>query len=190
MASFFSNLNLTRLIILLSLVGSVVLAYLGWQAESRRSELEDALNHQVPLLVADIQAKSHQHTRLVQNLEGEGFKGVAEAGAYIRRIAEGDDLGIGFVEIDESEKQVTRNIKDRVFTIEPTDKTRRFSRDMIASFLYELEKGSRRVKVTNIDIELAKEKGRKKVANYDVPEEGWTFSAAITVRQEDSDTTR
>lgn len=190
MGSFFQNMNLTRFIILLSLLGSIVLAYVAWGAESRLDELKTALDRQVPLLVGEIQQRSHRHTELVKTVEGEGFKGVSEAGAYIRRIAEGDDLQLGNVSIDERDVQVARNIKDRTFRIRPADRNRSFSRDQIATFLYKLEQGSQRVKVTDIAVEIAKEKGSKTVQPEDIPADRWTFDTTITVRQEDSGNSR
>ncbi len=184
MASFFKNMSLARFIILASAIGSIVLAYSGWKAEQTLAQKQHELDKEVQLLVAQIQGRSHEHTKYVKAVENEGFTKSSDSEAYIMGIAQSDSVKMGLVTIDKSVKHVTRTIDDIVFQIRPKNAARSFNREQIAAFLYKLEQGSRRVKVTNIQVALVKVKGKKRAQPGDIPEEGWTFKVSISVRQE------
>ena len=67
-----------------------------------------------------------------------------------------------------------RGAEDRVFTVRPPDKTKVFTREQLAQFFWRIENQTSRMRVTQIQVDLA---DRKR------PEDDlWTFSAQFTSR--------
>jgi hypothetical protein len=76
---------------------------------------------------------------------------------------------------------VTKGIVDKKIRIKPTSRDKVFQRSKIANFLYKLEADSRRIRVTDMVIELG---GKSRVREHEIPEEGnWTYDVEITSRQ-------
>lgn len=175
--SFFRDMNLARGIILLSLVGSIVLAYLGWSRRAELAELEEMNDYRVAKLVSEIQQLSIEHTRLSRELSGDQWLKVDTPELYISSCA--DKINLGGVDITPSKDQsVAKGVVDYRQQIKPQDSKAKFHRYDIARFLYELERQSQQVRVTDLKIQLA----NSRVKEDEIPEDWWTFDATITSR--------
>jgi hypothetical protein len=178
---FLADLNLARAIILLSIVGSVALAWIGWQRSSDLADMRARLDRDVPKLVTEIQQLSKQHTQLYREREGEGLKGQTDPETYIVNVAAADKVEVGQLKLTplESSSQA-RNVVDKKYRIQPSNRDRTFQRSRVANFLYMLERESRRIKVTQAKFEIA-DPNRTKAE--DVPKDEWKFEAEVTSRQ-------
>lgn len=179
MKSFFQGMNLARGIMLLAFVGSMVLGWMGWK---RSHELEEMLlnrDKDVPKLVREIEQLGRRHTELKGSLKEEGLQGQADLYSYIRTAASFQNVEVGEMNLNEATDQRTKGIIDKRVRIKPFEKDHPYPRTKIANFLFRLEDASRRVKVTDITIEIAE----KKVKPADVPEDSWNFDCEVTSRQ-------
>ncbi|MCA9002590.1 MAG: hypothetical protein KDB61_11750, partial [Planctomycetes bacterium] len=55
-----------------------------------------------------------------------------------------------------------------------------FQRTQLANFMYKLEEGSKRVKVTNFRIDTA-----KPIKPEEIPDDRWAFQCSITIRSKE-----
>jgi hypothetical protein len=180
MKSFFKNMNLARAIMLFSLVGVLVLGVIGWQRHTRLSELRAHYEQDVDKVVRQVMQLGRRHTQLSAAMRKEELAGQSDLESYIRKYAAADRVEIGNVNIAMSTDPRTKGVVDKKYTIKPSDKDRSFSRTMVANFLYRLESESRRVKVTEIALELAE----KRLKAHEIPaDDKWTFEAELTSRQ-------
>lgn len=91
---------------------------------------------------------------------------------YILQQASGANVGEPSTSMDT--KTPFRGVEDRVFTIRPPDKTKVFTRLQLATFFWRIETYTSRMRVTQIQMDLA---DRKR------PEDDiWTFLAQFTSR--------
>jgi hypothetical protein len=179
MKSFFANLNLARGIMLLAAIASVGLVVLGYQRSRELSELRLNLEQDVAKLAGQIQQLGRKHTQLTKNMRQEGLAGQADLESYIRKVANADKVEIGDLKLNPSSDPRTKGVIDKKYRIEPSNRELDFQRSRIANFLYKLESDSRRVKVTDITLEVAE----KRVRPHETPEDKWTFKAEVTSRQ-------
>ena len=180
MKRFFKGLNLARGIMLLALVGSLVLGWMGWKRSEALDEMLLNRDHDVPKLVREIEQLGRRHTQLAKNLDKEGLKGQANLDSYIRAAATADKVDVGEMNLSTTDDHGTKKgIIDRRVRIKPNEKDVKYVRSKIANFLYKLEEASRRVKVTDITMTIAE----KKVKPADVPDDLWTFDCEVTSRQ-------
>ncbi len=179
MKSFFKNMNLARGIILVTVIGSLALGALGYAQSRNLSAMQEQHDEALEPLVKTIQDLGRKHTHLSKSMRQEGLAGQADPNTYIRKIATKDKVEIGDVKLLSSQDERMRGIVDYKYRIRPQDRERQFMRSRIANFLYSLEAESRRVKVTDLTIEIA----QKKIKPHEIPDDMWTFEAEVTSRQ-------
>jgi hypothetical protein len=179
MKSFFKGMNLARGIIFVTVIGALALGALGYAQTRKLSEMQEQHDKNLEPLVKTIQDLGRKHTHLSKSMRQEGLAGQTDPNTYIRKIATKDKVDIGDVKLTSSEDVRTRGIVDYKYRIRPQDRERQFMRSRIANFLYSLESDSRRVKVTDLTIEIA----QKKIKPHEIPDDMWTFEAEITSRQ-------
>jgi hypothetical protein len=193
--SFFSDFNLARGIILFSVVGSLALGVTGYLQSHRLSWLRSNLepsgprksatgtyeDSDVAKLVRELETLGRKHTQLTKAQRAEGFTETEGLNNYIERAINADGVDLGEHSTDPSTVSVTKGIVDKKIRIKPTSRDRVFQRSKIANFLYKLEADSRRIRVTDLIIQLG---GKNKVREHEIPEENnWTYDVEITSRQ-------
>lgn len=181
MKAFFAGMNLARAIILLSLLGSIGLAWFGATRRTEVKELRAALASTVPSIVSDIQQLSEVHTKLTRDKDGDQFLRQATPELYIRGIGDKPNLSLGQLTLDPKKDYPTKGIIDQKYRIVPEKKDRAYSRGQISEFLYYLEAESRRVRVTDVKIDLVDSKTKP----HEIPRDAWTFEAEVTSRQKE-----
>lgn len=179
--SFFRNMNLARGIILLAFLGSIFLGWKNYQDRQKLEHLETALRSEVPAMVENIQRLSQQYSHLVQSKAEDGLSRVDTPLTYISTVKDVDGAELGLIDPDETKSQYQSGIEDVKVNIRPFEKEAKFTRKQLAYFMYQIERGSNRVKVTDIDLQLADRRGLK---NEDIPEDYWTYRIEMTTRQE------
>ena len=195
MKSFFKDFNLARAIILCSLVGAIALGVFGWMQSRKLSELQASLERNqvrksaggsydetdVTKLVREIETLGRKHSQLSKAQRAEGFTETEGLNNYIERAIMADGVELGEHGTDPSTTPVGKGIEDKRIRIKPNSRERVFPRSKIANFLYKLEADSRRIRVTDLVIELG---GKTKVREHEIPEENaWTYEVEITSRQ-------
>jgi len=191
----FKNFNLARWIILFSLLGSIALGVVGFTQASTLGELHSDLDKtsvrkgtsgtyddsDVAKLVRELETLGRKHTQLAKAKRAEGFTETEGLNNYIERAITADGVELGEHGTDPSTVNVTKGIVDKKIRIKPTSRDKVFQRSKIANFLYKLEADSRRIRVTDLTIELG---GKNRVREHEIPEEGnWTYDVEITSRQ-------
>ncbi len=191
----FKNFNLARWIILFSVVGSLALGVLGYMQSSSLRELRTDLEKSgvrksasgsyddsaVAKLVRELDTLGRKHSQLAKAKRAEGFTETEGLNNYIERAIVQDGVELGDHGTDPSTVNVTKGIVDKKIRIKPNSRDKVFQRSKIANFLYKLEADSRRIRVTDLVIELG---GKNKVREHEIPEEGnWTYEVEITSRQ-------
>ncbi len=179
MKAFLKGMNLARAIMLLSIVGCIALGILGWQRTQQLSEMKDDLNDRMKPLVKDLMQTAQRHTSLSKSLKDDSLGAQADLETYIRKVAGKDKVEIGNVDLTSSSEQRSKTVVDKVYRIKSDSRERTFQRLRIANFLYTLEYDSRRVKVTDLKLEIAE----KKPKPHEVPADEWFFDAEVTSRQ-------
>jgi len=179
MSDLFKNMNLARFIIMMTVPLAIGLAVFESGQAERVASIQAGLDGPVYTLLSQIQQLGDDHTRLTNELNGEGLKGDAAPQTYIRSIATSNRVEIGDVKISESKRTPFTGIEDRIYTIRPFDSERGFQRLKVSNFLYRLEEDSSRIKVTDISIDIA----QRRIKNHIVPDDEWTFTAQVTSRQ-------
>lgn len=176
--SFFKNMNLARAILVLALLGSVVLGYIGWKQQSLNEELTQANNQLVPLLVQQVQQLSIEHTRLSRELTGDQWIKETSPDSYVYSC--GDAVGMGDLVMNttSADAGVARGIMDQKTRIRPKDAKRQFDRHRIAQFMHRLEANSQRVRVTHAKLALI-DRPRN---TSEPPADWWTYEVEITTR--------
>ena len=179
--SLFQNMNLARGIMLGALAASAALGFLGWKQYDQLKELKADRDRNFPQLVPQLMTSGRKHTQLAKNLDKEGLKGQANLMTYANTCAAAEMVEIGNIDPTQSKDTNVgvKGIVDQKLNIKPSDPKRAYPRTRIANFLFTLEKDSRRVKVTDIELTLA----NSKVARQEVPDDSWTFQTEITSRQ-------
>lgn len=181
MNSFLQNLNFARITILVSLVGSLALGYLGWMQYEKLQGLREDLDKRMPEFAKQLETAARKHTQLAKNFDKEALKGQDDLQSYALRCADDDRVEIGQIDpsLTTDKNTGTPKVEDQKLDIKPQDPKKGFPRLRIANFLYRLEEQSRRVKVTDVELLPA----GPKIGHHEVPEDIWTFSCQITSRQ-------
>lgn len=201
MMDFLRGFNLARLIIIVCLIGSCVLGMQVFERQKMIIDYREKLglddkgqfvlptggvvsgSSWVEKKVRSIQQLGQDFTSRMEELEGEGMKGQDSPQTYIRTIANKSRVALGGLSIQPRSQQ-QRGYEDNKYTILPTndDKSREkptFQRTQIANFLYSLEEGSRKIKVTALDIHPP---GRRDFNEF--PSDRWEFTCEVTERVE------
>lgn len=180
MKNFFKEFNLARLIILVALVGSVIFGVLGWRQSQKLAEMRDNLDRDVPKLVKEVESLGRKHTQLTKAKNADELVAEKNLESYIRRAGGADSVEIGEVDIKPSTQTVAKNVVDKKYRISPHEREKQFQRSRIANFLYKMESDSRRVRLTDISLDLAE---KKRVRPAEIPEDYWTYDVELTSRQ-------
>ena len=180
MKNYFKEFNLARAIILVAIVGSLAFAFLGWRQTQKLDELRDNLDKDVPKLVKEVESLGRKHTLLTKSKNADELVAEKNLESYIRRAAGADSVEIGEVDLKPSKNTVGKGVIDQKYRITPHEKDRQFQRSRIANFLYKLESDSRRVRLTDVALDLAE---KKKVRSHEIPEDVWTYDVELTSRQ-------
>jgi len=179
MKAFFAEMNLARGIILVSLIGCLALGILGWQKQSQLDELKEQYSSRIEPLLKDLMQTAQRHTTLAKSLKDDSLGAQADLETYIRKVAAKDKVEIGNVNMTFTPEQRSKTVVDKVYRIKSDTRDRSFQRLRIANFLYTLEYDSRRVKVTDLKLEVAE----KRPKAHEVPADEWFFEAEVTSRQ-------
>lgn len=177
-----SHLNFARTIVGLSLVGSCVLAYTGWQWRERRIEAESALARDVPLRAQQLQVTARRLTRELRELNRFDFEnGVMQPESFIRSIAAQPQIALGQIDISRRMTPAGKGVQDVEYTVQSQIK-RAEPRTKIANFMYRIEEQSRGLmRVTGVLLKPA----QKKLNPEDVPVDNWTYDIKITMRRKE-----
>jgi hypothetical protein len=174
--SFFRNMGLWKGVLLCCLIGSVPLGVLDWLKYQRLGEVKTELVR-VKDLVKEIQTDALRLDQLQRSASTDKFKQQDAPETYIRAIAGEDVVAIGQVDISKKEKTPARGIEDTIYTISPQSKTQRCTRHQVGNFLYRLEQGSPRVKVTRLKLSRL-----PKVNAGEIGKDEWMFEVDLTTR--------
>jgi hypothetical protein len=176
MRGFFAGMSFPRGVILVCSLGSLVLGALVYLRSKRLAEVHVELQ-KVRNVVKEIQTDAYRLGDLQRSASAETFKAQSEPETYIRATAGDSAIQIGQVDITKSTKSPARGIEDSIYKITPQTKTQRCTRGQIGNFLYKLEFGSRRVKVTRLRLWPF-----EKVAAGEIGKDVWNFEAELTTR--------
>ena len=196
--SFFKDFNLARLIILVSLVGAGVFGYLAYGRYQRVLDYRERLGLNsdgvfvpaeegrpetmswIEKKVRSIQGLGHDYAEKNRQLAGEGLNGEESPMTYIRSQAVKENVSMGSVSIN-PDTRPQRGYTDHIYTIVPESDGRNnkptFERTKIANFLFSLENGSSRVKVTALEMRSA---GKPDFEQYH--NDLWQFNCKLTER--------
>ena len=183
--SFFRDMTFARVMIVVCLLGSGVLGYFVFQNHQKIRSTSKALEPGggIEQLVRDIQRQSKEYSQLYEKKDDEKLRGQASPNTYIVKIATGDHVDIGRVDIDADEKDVTKDIVDNVYSITPTEKDFMYTRVHIANFLWSLENESRKVRVTKFKMDALNAEGKPRLKPHEIPTDSWKFTCEMTSRQ-------
>ena len=177
MIRFFRNLNLARAIILFSLAGAGYLAWTDWTGYQEIKFLRQVFPSQVGGLMRNIRREAALHSKLSEELHGDQFHGEKNMESYIRGIYDGLNLG-ALGSMKTREQRPRKGAVDRSTPIKPADSKKKFTHFQIANFLFELERQSRQIKVTALDMNVQGQRPK----HGEIPTDDWTFSAEVTNR--------
>lgn len=177
---FFREFNLTRGVIVVSLLAS---AYLGYLVKGRYDawlQLNDQLETQAPRIATEIQRGSQRLQQLIEAESREGFKSQDNPELYFQSLAKQGGAELGDVQIQSNTRPVSgdNRLEDQQYTIQPLNNKDNIPRQNIANYLLYIEERSRRVKVTNIEL---KQVDRRDEHEYS-DDRGWTFTIQATSR--------
>jgi hypothetical protein len=176
---FFKNLNLARGAVIASVLGSLVLGWLCWLQKAELETLQAAASkQQIEKDMRQLMSLGHEHTQLRNALKSRSGSGADDIQSYVRRQATTKDVDIGNVEISKESKPI-KGVVDDVYRITFRDKDRSFDRVRLTNFLYKLEEGSPRLKITNITLQVAE----KNLKPHEVPSDTWSLDTSLMVRQ-------
>lgn len=178
MKDFFANMNFPRAVIVVSLLASVVLAYLLLDYRGRLDEM-NVQKLSIKGDIRGIQERALQLDSLQTTASGDKILGAENnLEMYIRSACTNEAIGLGQVETIPTTSTVSKEIEDRKIRIRPANKTARYRRGQIGNFLYKLEADSPRIKVTTFKLTPV-----DKVRPGEIGQDIWTFEAEITSRQ-------
>ena len=180
MKEFFAHMNLARSIILLSIIGSIYLAWAGWERQQEVTFLRGTFDRSVPMICTEIQEISKLNTKLARDIKGDRFIDEGSADSYVRYCADNPSSQIGDVQMDPRVETRPGGILDKTVSIKPDNPKQAYSHAQIAAFLYRLEADSNQIKVTGISYDLL-----GKTKPEELPKDQWTFDAIITNRVRD-----
>jgi len=185
--SFFKDLTLERVFIVLCALGSLGLLYTGFNTQQKLNELsmhwEDETSRQgVRVIANELQELSRKYSSLYKAKMGEGFLGQENVESYIRRCKDAKNAEIGQISISHNENELDRKsgLFDHVYTIKTQNSDTTLGRRNIVTFLRELELKSQQIRVTSLNLRLSGKGGRTKP--HEIPPDAWLFDAVCTSR--------
>jgi len=174
--AFFGRMSIMRAVILFCSLGSLVLGVLVYLRSQRLDQVHNELKR-VKDVVREIQTDAYRLDDLQRLADKEQFKAQEELETYIRSVAAQENVDVGQLNLTQKDKSPARGIEDKIYSIVPANKTRHYPRGTIGNFLYSLEAGSRRVKITRVRLTPF-----DKTAAGEVGKDRWTFEADLTTR--------
>jgi hypothetical protein len=177
--AFFTKMTFARVVIVAGGLLILGMAWVDYKMRQRLDEVEVEVAR-APSVVQEIQQLGLEVDRLQKAKSAEGLTALGDPEVYIRSMSQKDKVNIGDVDINVSNKAQSAGIEDKIYAIKPKDKRRAYNRTQIANFMYSLEENSRRVVVTNIDIDPA---GKKSIKPHEIGSDDWTFELELTSRQ-------
>lgn len=177
---------MVRVMILLLLAGS---AWLGWnytQQEKTLEAYEAAIVPDGPIdqTIRATQVAAYKY-RALQDLAANGGAKIdnsTEASVFskIQAIAQIPQISFGGMTVSKpSAKTHREGYLDSVYHVEHRDSKEAVKRDRLANFFYKLERSHRSMKVTSIDLSLA-----KKAKPTEIPVDEWDVEFDVIVREE------
>ena len=182
--SFFKNLTLERVFMMLSLIGAVLLIYTGSGTKRELNELRTALVDKqkgVPAVANELQQLALKYSSLQKTMKGEGFLGQEGVESYLRRCAASSNARIGQIVITHNANEIDRQtgIVDHVYTIKTQNSDATLGRRNIVTFLRLLEQDSQQMRVTNMNMRLSR---KNRLEAHEIPPDAWLFDAVCTSR--------
>ncbi|QDV05086.1 hypothetical protein Poly30_05810 [Planctomycetes bacterium Poly30] len=179
---------MVRIMIVVLLIGSIVLGWMDWQQYQEIQRYEDALkpNGEIEKTVERIQMKAFKYTQYKERSATEGVKGAGDSGSiatYVRERAQDGRVLWGGVQVGAAkEKAATvgkKTYMDTSYKVTPQEKDQSFDRHRIANFFYLLEKDSRKLKITDLDIKTAGKAARPE----EIPRDAYDVEFTLTIRE-------
>lgn len=184
MKEFFGNLNLPRVVILLSFLASAVLAWFNLELDAKLDQLREEEKNLAPDTVRNIQELSIRITQLKTQLQDDQWLGQNNPGSYVRTIAQDNTVMLGQVDVVPSrDDKLGNGVVDKKYTVRPVNKDRGWSKNNLGNFLWTLENNSQRVRVTRVKIH---QPSKRRTKPHEIPPDEWTYEVEITSRQRES----
>jgi hypothetical protein len=191
MKGFLSGFNSSRAMIVVFVIASFVLGFRAYENQAAVDQArvrlglgadsipQQGLNAEVHGTLRKIIHESKRYTRLQSELEGEGVAREGSPQSYIRSIAKHQQIGLGRIEVNTTPpKQIKPGSMDRELRIRPQDAKSSFSRLQACNFMYKLEEGSNRIRVTEFELATA-----DRTEAEEIPNDRWTFDCRVTMRE-------
>jgi hypothetical protein len=188
--SFFKNMTLERVFIVLSLLGAVALTFTGVTLKGKHDSLREHLEGKnlespkdsVPAVANELQRLSREYSNLYKARMGEGFTSQEGVVSYIRKCKDVAGAKIGQISITQNSKELDRRnaLWDHMYTIKTQSSDTTLGRRKVVTFLRELELKSQQMRVTNLELRLS---NKDKVEPHEIPPDMWLFNAICTSRQ-------
>ncbi|MDA1265351.1 MAG: hypothetical protein O2816_09770 [Planctomycetota bacterium] len=183
------NITFAKVMIVLCLIGSGALAWLDWNQYKQIQETRAKLipNGEIETKVRMTQAIGREYKAMQEALSNDDLSGEKQPRSYIVEIADLPLVAIGAVSIDENSRASGgAATTDKIYTIHPSDKNRKYDKMNIANFVYTLEEKSPRIRVTKIVMDQFNNDlptPRTTVKPTEYPLGRFTFSAVATSRE-------
>lgn len=178
---------MVRIMIVALLLGSIFLGWRAWNQNAEIKRYEEALapGGLVEDTVEDIQRMAYQYTQYKERSATEGVKGSADESSiaeYLRGHAQGSKVQWGGVKIGAAKGRTTtvkkKQYKDTTYKVTPQEKDQTYDRHRIANYFYLVEKESRKLKITDIDIKVA-----GKTLPHEIPNDAYDVDYSVTTRE-------
>ena len=197
--SILKELTAMKVMILLCVIAAGVLGWFGWEQHKRVKDLRGylGLNSQEEIKepksdveeeAENLQIAASNFTALTKELEGDNLRGENSPMSVIRGVATNPKIAMGAIDIDPRESP-GRGFVDKTYAIKPKNlssadknKAPTFQRTQLANFMFKLEEGSKRIKVTSFRISQTGQSFKPE----EIPEDRWGFSGTITIREKET----
>jgi hypothetical protein len=193
MKNFFQGFNSSRAMIVIFLLASV---YLGYEAYAGVARVEQARarlgldeagvpmvgpNAPVHDLLRRIVHQAKRYTDFKEQLASDGMEHEDNLQSYIRNVAVHQKIGLGRINVTtQPTKSIFKGSQDREFRIRHKDTKADFSRLQACNFMFKLEDGSNRIRVTEFRMSAA-----DRTEPEDIPNDRWTFECKVTMREKE-----
>jgi hypothetical protein len=191
MKEFLQGFNSSRAMIVIFLLASVYLGYEAYAGAAKVDEARDRLGldgEGVPMgaptapvhnLLRRIVDQAKRYTDFKEQLASDGMQQEANLQSYIRNVAKHAKIGLGRIDVNVSPtKSIFKGSEDREFRIRHKDNKADFSRLQLCNFMFKLEDGSNRIRVTEFKMSNA-----ERTEPEDIPNDRWSFDCKVTMRE-------
>lgn len=193
MKNFFQGFNSSRAMIMVFLLAS---AYLGYEAYAGVARVDQARtrlgldeagvpmagpNAPVHDLLRRIVHQAKRYTDFKEQLASDGMEHEDNLQSYIRNVAVHQKIGLGRINVTtQPTKSIFKGSQDREFRIRHKDAKADFSRLQACNFMFKLEDGSNRIRVTEFRMSAA-----ERTEPESIPNDRWTFECKVTMREKE-----